>query len=327
MRMEEAARAIAGDDPGGDAGPPPTAPPCRLLHATKLEGAGNDFLVLFDPAPRGAPPRPAEGPASLSADEVRMLCDRRRGIGADGLIVGRVLEPDGPAAPGQARLAMTLYNADGTLAEMSGNGIRCLVHAAVGAGLVGPGRVVVRTDAGVRAVDYHAAPGEATGGRGGTGAVLARVDMGAVRLGAAVDSPLQGTTAVLADVGNPHLVVLGDVDLEAVDLVALARAGEVLAGQPVNVEVVRAGTRPGTLEMRVYERGVGETAACGTGTCAAAAVARRAGLVGDHVVVVNPGGPLEVDFGGGDGAPVYLGGPVRKVAEVYVELAALGGAA
>lgn len=273
-------------------------------HVTKLEAAGNDFLVRVEP--RGA------GALELSADAVRRLCDRRRGVGADGVILGRLL--DAGEDPDGAVVSMTLYNADGTRAEMSGNGIRCLVHAALGTGLVRPGAIRVRTDAGVRVVDH---PGTRAGAR-------CRVDMGPVRLGATLESPLEGSCARRADVGNPHVVVVGPaLDLSSVDLGALARRVARALGAEVNVEVVTE-TEAGVLSMRVFERGVGETAACGTGSCAAAAVARAAHMAGDHVVVVNPGGPLEVDLGAAEDDPVFLGGPVSTVAEIVVDPALVG---
>jgi diaminopimelate epimerase len=290
----------------------------------KLEAAGNDFLVLSDFLDRPGP--------SLTPAQIRALCDRRRGVGADGLIVGRRARRD-------ADLEMVLHNADGSEAETSGNGIRCLVHAAVGAGVVAPGIVRVATGAGVRTVAYR--PGT-------DGEAWAQVDMGPVRLLAEVTSPLPGTRARLADVGNPHLVVVGDVDLDALDLAPLGPAAAEAAGRPVNVEVVRRGGAgaPGgaadsaaDLELRVLERGVGETLACGTGSCAAAAVARAFGMTGDTVTVENPGGRLWVRLGattrpgGGSGARpeavvdgVELGGPVRKVADVEVDAALLGAA-
>jgi len=252
-----------------------------MLRMAKLEAAGNDFLVLLD--------------GGITPEQVRAVCDRRRGVGADGVVVGRV-------AAG-ADLEMTLYNADGSEAEMSGNGIRCLVHAAVLAGVLDAGAVRVRTGAGLRTV------------RGERG--WSRVDMGPVRLGEEVESPLPGTRARLAAVGNPHLVAIGDVALEELRLEELGPAAARVAGGPVNLEVVRPGQAAGAdLELRVLERGVGETLACGTGTCAAAAVARAYGLVGDVVTVDNPGGRLEVRLGA-DGAE--LGGPVRMVAEVAVD--------
>ena len=334
--------------------------PTHTISMTKLEAAGNDFLVVLDDS-RGED-------VSLTPAQVRALCDRHRGVGADGLIVGRLVAPRARAAAGAradgspeagplgaradgspeagplgaapADLEMVLHNADGSEAEMSGNGIRCLVHAAVLAGLVVGGDVRVSTGAGLRTVFYEpgAEPGDEPGAEPGAepgdepgagGGAWARVSMGPVRLGREVESVLPGTRARLADVGNPHLVVIGDVVLEAVDLEALGAASAQVAGRPVNLEVVRPGRGGADLELRVLERGVGETLACGTGSCATAAVARAFGMVGSVVQVDNPGGRLEVrlgdaaDAGDGDGDAGFdwaeLGGPVRKVADVEVE--------
>lgn len=282
--------------------------PQRLV-LSKHEAAGNDFLVLVDGDGSRA--------AALTPGRVRVLCDRRRGVGADGLIVVSPLGKDGD-------LAMVLFNADGSQAEMSGNGIRCLAQAAVAAGLVRAGTFRVSTAAGTRAVEY---PDGDAGSRAGT----ASVEMGPVRLGPEVDSPVPGARARLADVGNPHVVVIGgpDLDVDDIDLATVsARISQLeQCSGGVNVEIVRAGPAPGTLDLRVFERGVGETLACGTGSCAAAAVAHDYGLVGERVLVVNPGGALGIRLPGEDGDPVVLTGPVRHVAEVTVEPAALDGAA
>ena len=300
----------------------------------KLEAAGNDFLVALVPLlPRATGRSGADGRV-LTPAQVRAVCDRRRGVGADGLIVVRQGDHG-------ADLEMELYNADGSVAEMSGNGIRCLVHAAVMGGIVPSRTVRVATAAGLRTVAYE--PDE-------VGGAWARVDMGPVRLGSEVASPLPGTRARLADVGNPHVVAIGEVDLDAVDLESLGAAAARAAGGPVNLEVVRPGRRGADLDLRVLERGVGETLSCGTGTCAAAAVAYAWGMVGDTVTVDNPGGRLEVRFGaggpGGPGGPggssgsgnggpggalgtiegVELAGPVRKIADVDVDPALFVGA-
>jgi diaminopimelate epimerase len=283
-RVEEAApraRRAAGPDGAGG------------LRLSKHEASGNDFLVVVEPGPRWR----------LSAKAARALCDRRHGVGADGVLVAT---RGGPGAD----LGMTLVNADGSSAEMSGNGIGCLVQAAVDAQVVAPGRVRVETRAGLRVVDYT---------RVAEGVGEAQVAMGAVVLGDELPSPLPGSRARHAAVGNPHLVLVGDIDLGALDMVALAAAGEQLAGGPVNVEAVRAvgGAR---LALRVLERGAGETPACGTGSCAAAAVARSFGLVGaGRVEVENPGGLLEVELGPADEDPVVLRGTVRHVAEVVAD--------
>lgn len=289
------------------------------LEMVKLEAAGNDFLVVLDPEPRVT--------ARLTPSLVAAVCDRRRGVGADGLIVGHsggsggsggggtrsgAGGSDGPGQEGQrADLQMTLFNADGSQAEMSGNGIRCLVHAALDAGTLREEVVLVDTAAGLRRVAYEPR---------GAGAGWARVDMGPVRVGNEVESPLPRTRARLADVGNPHVVAFGDVELESLDLGSLAAAASRIAGAEVNLEVVRPGRAGADLELRVHERGVGETLACGTGTCAAAAVARTFGVVGDVVVVDNPGGRLEVRLGP-HGAE--LGGPVHKVADIGIDEAFL----
>lgn len=268
--------------------PVPAGP--RALRLSKHEVSGNDFLVVVDP---GAGWR-------LSGAVARALCDRRHGVGADGVLV---------AAPGVdgADLGMVLVNADGSEAEMSGNGIACLVQAAVEADLVAPGTVKVETAAGLRAVGYTPlAPGVGE----------AQVTMGAVALGEVVASPLAGSRARRAEVGNPHLVLVGAMDLAALDMAALGAAGEVVAGAPLNVEAVRV-EDDGRLSLRVFERGAGETSACGTGSCAAAAVARSFGLAGPgRVAVENPGGVLEVVLGDTEADPVLLCGTVRHVADV-----------
>ncbi|HTZ07460.1 MAG TPA: diaminopimelate epimerase [Acidimicrobiales bacterium] len=266
---------------------------------TKHHGAGNDFLVLLDPP----------GRSPLSAREVAALCDRHHGVGADGVIRVSAGGPD-------ADLAMDLRNADGTVAAMSGNGIRCLVQAAVDGAMAEPGTVTVHTLAGVRRVTYRAlGPGEGHG----------RVAMGPVRLGP--EETGLGVPGVVwaqhVDVGNPHLVLFGAVagdDTVARHGAALERS--VPGG--TNVEFVWAG--PGAeLVLRVVERGVGETLACGTGACAVVAAAHAHGVVGTTARVRSPGGTLEVELeeDGEGGVTAVLAGPTVRVAEVVVDPAAL----
>jgi diaminopimelate epimerase len=267
-----------------------------VLTLSKHEGAGNDFLVLLDPA----------DDVRLSSGEVRLLCDRHKGIGADGLI--RV-------TPGGSRadVTMELRNADGGGAATSGNGLRCLAQAVVDSGWIDGHLLRVATASGVVTVDYEpgSCPGTAT----------ASVGMGPVRL-AGEPELAAGQPAQRVDVGNPHLVVRA-VDPAQLDVVRLG--AELCATEPggINVEFIAPGPRPDELVLRVFERGVGETLACGSGSCAAAAVARAWGLVGRRVVVHNPGGPLEVDLGDHEGDSVVLGGPVRRVGHVEVPRAVL----
>ena len=266
------------------------------MQATKHEGAGNDFLVVLDP----------EGSVSLSVGQVRLLADRHRGVGADGII--RV----GPGRDG-CDLSMELRNADGGRAEMSGNGIRCLAQAAVDAGLVSPPRFTVATDGGVRTVEYT--PGEAPG------QAHASVDMGPVRLGPDQPQEFDDRRVRTVDVGNPHLVLLGP-DTAAVDVAELGPKLQAAFTGGINVEWITVTADDGgeLLDFRVYERGAGETLACGTGSVAAAAAARSWGVVAPSgtVRVRNPGGVLEVTLGPGPQDPALLAGPVRKVADVVI---------
>jgi diaminopimelate epimerase len=264
-----------------------------LVQFTKHEGAGNDFLVVLDP----------DDTLRLSGDHIRLLCDRHRGIGADGVI--RVTR-GGVGAD----LSMQLHNADGGEAEMSGNGIRCLAQAAVDAGWAFPPCFLVATAGGVRTVTFVA--GEEPGW------ARASVDMGAVTLGP-VQEPIDGRLAQTADVGNPHLVLVGP-DVADVDLVHRGPELQAAFADGINVEWIEmAHDADGDfLRLRVWERGAGETLACGTGSVAAAAVARQAGLAtgSGPIRVHNPGGMLEVTLGRGDLDPAVLAGPVRKVADI-----------
>jgi diaminopimelate epimerase len=184
---------------------------------------------------------------------------------------------------------MELWNADGSRAEMSGNGIRCLARAVVDAGLVGGPDLVVQTDAGDRLVHV---------GLDGS----ASVDMGPAKVDA-------GDGVAEVDMGNPHTVLLLD-DLAGLDL------EEVAAAWPGrNVECTVVGPGPDEVTMRVWERGVGETLACGTGACAAAAAAHGWGLVGDQVTVHQRGGDATVDIGA---ETIILTGPAEHVASVEV---------
>ena len=220
------------------------------MRATKHEGAGNDFLVVLDP----------DDAIRFSVAQVRLLADRRRGIGADGII--RV----GPGREG-CDLSMDLHNADGGEAEMSGNGIRCLAQAAVDAGLVSPPCFTVATAGGPRTVEY--APADEPGW------AKARVDMGPARLGPDQPQEFDDRRARTVDVGNPHLVLLGP-DAGAVDIAELGPKLQAAFSGGINVEWITVGRDDDgeLLDFRVWERGVGETLACGTGSVAAAAAAR-----------------------------------------------------
>jgi diaminopimelate epimerase len=282
-----------------------------MTRLAKLHATGNDFLVydgLTDPRA-----------LTWSPDSVAALCDRHRGVGSDGLIV--------ITGAGEVDCTMSLFNADGHPAEMSGNGLRCLAWVANRAGLGDGKRLVVDTAAGSRAVDVEL---DETGN-----VVSACTDMGSVTYDPTaipLDAPsafdmeatYHGVTyhGDAAGIGNPHLVLLVDDPATA----RVTQHGPHLEHDErfpkgVNIEFIAPGPERDAITMRVWERGVGETLSCGTGACAAAAVAHRRGLVADDRIVVHvPGGDLTVELG----QTVRLGGPVVHVFDVDVELDRFG---
>ncbi len=244
----------------------------------KWHGAGNDFLVDVQHPGEVEP---------WSSDLARALCARATGVGADGLIVAVLDEP----------VTMTLYNADGSVAEMSGNGARCLAAAVRRATKTNQEEFAVQTAAGLKTI--RLAMESETSGYGS-------IDMGDITF----HEDIAGAWGV-ANVGNPHVALFdneGWSDLQREDI------ADKLAAQVggANVEFVTV-LGPDHLSIRVIERGVGWTLACGTGSCAVAALARRAGLTGDAVTVENPGGTLRVELSGPNAA---LSGPVQFVADV-----------
>jgi len=290
------------------------------LPFSKLHATGNDFLVLVDLEARfGSPGRNRLAPSLRAA-----LCDRRRGVGADGLI--RLL-----AGRDGADCEMELTNADGGLAEISGNGLRCLAHVAAQLGLGAGDRLVVDTAAGRREMSLRRRPedGEVDYAEAEMGLVMFTPEM----IPVVADSPFDLEATVdgvryrgdAAGVGNPHYVVFVDDP----DAVPLDRHGPVLEHDTrfpnrTNVEMV-VPTASG-LRMRIWERGVGETASCGSGACAAAGVAHRRGLAPARMTVAVPGGELVVDLqpnGAGTSMAVRLGGPVAHVFDVEVDLSRL----
>jgi diaminopimelate epimerase len=287
------------------------APRVLLGHGTE-----NDFVVLPDPDG-------SEWPEDrLDAALVARLCDRRGGLGGDGVlrVVRSVHVPDAPTVLGDDLDACTWFmdhrNADGSHAEMCGNGIRLFLHVLVTEGLLE--REACRS-------------GVLVGTRGGPRRVGATsdgsywVDMGPARpfgtgkaqLG---DRVLAGSAVSM---GNPHLVCLTDVPVEALDLTAAPGVDPDLFPEGVNVEVVNAVDDPVDgadvhIRLRVFERGVGETRSCGTGACAAAYAALVAsGAEGGTVAVDVPGGRLSVTIG--EGTTVLTGPAVLVAAGVLCE--------
>lgn len=273
---------------------------------TKGHGTENDFVVLADP----------EAALSLTGPRVAALCDRRRGLGADGVLrvttAGAALSagvldrlPDGLAA---ADWYMDYRNADGSLAQMCGNGVRVFAHYLRASGMESRDEFVVGSLAGPRPVTVHRADA--------TTAEIS-VDMGkANRLGGG-QATVGGRrfSGLAIDVGNPHLACV-DPELTVDALAGLDVAAPVSfdAGQfpdGVNVEVLTA-PAGGAVHMRVHERGVGETRSCGTGTVAAAVAALAVDGADTGTLTVRvPGGEVVVTI---TDATSYLRGPSVLVA-------------
>jgi diaminopimelate epimerase len=277
------------------------------MRLTKHHGLGNDFLVVLDP----------DASHPLDADLARALCDRHTGVGADG-----ILRATPAASGGPARARMELRNADGSRAETSGNGVRCLAQALLlggWPGAAGATEVAIETDAGLRTVTVHDRVDGVTHDLS--------VAMGAARVDGEAPEWTGGgvTRALLVDMGNPHLVLdlsagaAGDDgprdDESEVDLVTLGEAVNAKVAGGANVHLLTTTAAPG-IAVRTYERGVGPTLACGTGACASAVAARRWGMAGDRVAVDMPGGRAEVTLGATDRDPAVLRGPAVFVAEI-----------
>ena len=235
---------------------------------TKMQGLGNDFILL-------------EGPAKPAVADVVRLCDRRFGIGADGVLV----------ASRGAPIVMDYWNADGSAAEMCGNGLRCVARYAYDKGWVDSAEFEVDTPIGIRRVRV--------------GEDLVDAEIGPTLIEG--QETIDGEVYRLVDTGNPHAVRVVE-DPVAIDL---ARIGPIVAKEAgfdtgCNVEVISVtGDR---VNMRVWERGVGETLACGTGMVAAAAVALD-GADGTITVEVL-GGTGEVEI---TGKNAWLTGPAEYV--------------
>ena len=270
----------------------------RTLRFTKMEGLGNDFVVVDA----------TRAPFALTSDEIRRLADRRFGVGCDQLLV---VEP----ARGDADFRYRIFNADGGEVEQCGNGARCFVIFVRERRLTDQREIRVETAGGV-IVPRLEDDGEVS------------VDMGVPRFAPHEIPFIDGTgkpseTLVVAgrdyrvsvvSMGNPHAVqIVDDVDAAPVGTIGPAIEAHPRFPMRVNAGFMQIVDRD-TIRLRVYERGAGETLACGTGACAAVVAGRRLGLLSSNVRVRTRGGVLTIAWEGGD-APVIMKGPARTVFE------------
>jgi diaminopimelate epimerase len=217
-----------------------------------MNGWGNDFVVL-------------EGPIRLGVPDIVAMCDRRFGIGADGVLV---VSPGSP-------IGMDYWNADGSVAEMCGNGLRCVARYAVDRGWATSGEFKVRTPMGIRRVSV---------------ADEIEVELGQLRITGEIEVDRARYQTV--DVGNPHAVALV-AEPHQIDVAAVGAMVEASVNGGTNVEFVSL--NDSGIKMRVWERGVGETLACGTGMAAAALVAAERHQLDWPMKVTVPGGTGVVD--------------------------------
>lgn len=263
----------------------------------KAQGTGNDFLV-FDLT--------AEHPEVDWHALAPRLCDRHFGVGADGLLL------IAPATQPGAAYRMRVINPDGSEPEMCGNGLRCFVRVLHARGMLTGTTVTVETGAGLRRAEILDAPD----------GFQVRLDMGLPFDQGRDMLPLpdRRLDVHLVSMGNPHCVSFVD-DLERLPFETLGPLVEshVRFRQRTNAEFAQILSR-GRIRVKVWERGVGPTLACGTGACATAVAAISRGLSDRNVIVELPGGPLAINWA--VGGPVFLTGPAQIVFSGEVDLSA-----
>jgi len=274
------------------------------LKFTKMQGAGNDFIVLD-----GVSQRLALTPAQL-----RRLADRHFGVGCDQILL---VEP--PRAAG-TDFRYRIFNADGGEVEQCGNGARCFVRFVRERGLTDKSEIRVETAAGIIAPRMEAG-GEVTVNMGAPVFEAKRVPFMTDSDVLVQPLDIDGTTVQITAVsmGNPHAVqVAADVDAAPVLTQGPLIERHARFPQRVNAGYMQVLDR-GRIRLRVYERGAGETLACGTGACAAVAVGIRRGLLDARVRVSTRGGDLTIGWEGGDN-PVWMTGPAVTVFEGEIEI-------
>jgi len=274
------------------------------LAFVKMQGLGNDFVLIDNMSRR----------IELGTEQVRRLADRRRGIGCDQLLMVE------PAQAADAHVRARIFNQDGSEVGQCGNGLRCLAAYLRDAGIVTGNNISI--EAGRAMVRAHLGNGTAV-----------TVDMGTPRFApqeipfradAREDSyVLQADSHRLelgvVSMGNPHAVMRVE-DCASTPVGELGPLVQSLDEFPegVNVGFMQV-LDDAHVKLRVFERGVGETLACGSGACAAVAIGRVRGWLGSSVSVALPGGELTVDWDG-EGQPIWLTGPTQRSFEGIFEL-------
>jgi len=286
------------------------------IRFTKMQGAGNDFVMLDE----------TRGSLNLTAAHYRFLADRHFGVGADQILTVR------PSPGENIDFEYVIHNADGGEVEQCGNGARCFVRFVREQGLTTRDAVRVKTLGGI--IEPRMQPdGRVTVNMGAPVFELARIPFNPAGLESettgswqkwplALDGRAQTAPVLVAVVsmGNPHAVQLVD----DVDSAPVAQTGPLVEHHPAFPKRVNAGfmqvvTRS-QIRLRVYERGAGETLACGTGACAAVVAGVRLGLLDACVDVLTRGGALTIEWTGALDAPVMMTGPATTVFEAEIDV-------
>ena len=274
------------------------------LSFTKMQGLGNDFVVIDA----------FSQPVSLTPERVRFLADRHFGIGCDQLLIVE------PASDPDIDFRYRIYNADGNEVEQCGNGARCFARFVRDRGLTGKDRIQVSTSSGVIVLTVEA-DGQVTVDMGPPQFEPNRIPLLAEHRAELYSVPVGDRTLRLGAVsmGNPHAVL----QVMSVDQAPVAELGPLIENHDlfparVNVGFMEVMSRD-HIRLRVFERGVGETLACGTGACAAVVVGRCQGLLDERVRVDLPGGSLYIRWDG-EGSNVLMTGPAVRVFEGAIDL-------
>lgn len=276
------------------------------IHFSKMHGLGNDFVVIDALRQK----------LDLSPEQARFLANRRLGVGCD-----QVLLVEAPADPERAAFRYRIFNADGSEVEQCGNGARCFALFVREQGLTELSRIPVETRAGLILLQVEN-DGQVTVNMGiprtRPEEIPFLADAPAIIHALEVDR--QTLNVCVVSMGNPHAVLrVDDVHTAAVETLGPAIEVHPRFPKRVNVGFMQV-VSPTHIRLRVFERGSGETLACGTGACAAVVAGRRQGLLAERVDVDLPGGRLVIQWQGDAGDPVWMTGPAQTVFKGTIDL-------
>ncbi|MEM2454809.1 MAG: diaminopimelate epimerase [Candidatus Bathyarchaeia archaeon] len=274
----------------------------------KMHGLGNDYILVDN--------RAEKIDDNILCSLAQRLCRRRFSIGADGILL--------LYNSSVADVKMRIFNADGSEAEMCGNGIRCLAKYCYENGIISKSELNIETLAGVKKVWLHIAGGKVLSVTVDMGSPI--FDRGKIPvlgegkfIGEELNVDGERFRATCLSVGNPHCVIfVRNVEDLPVEYYGPKIERHNLFPKRINVEFVQI-MRPDLIKVRVWERGVGETLACGTGACASVIAGRVLGLLNSECIVHLPGGELKIKYDEVNNK-IFLSGPAEKVYEGVIEL-------